>query len=88
MRRLYVGPPGTTVAGSDESHQYHGHDWRAGGLAGRRYKCNVKFNWRGTGLGARVGIRNITGMTYSYPWAPALHDYEGPRRASPLWATS
>ena len=49
MRRLYVGPPGTTVAGSRESHHYYGNDWRAGGLAGRRYKCTLKFNWRGAG---------------------------------------
>ena len=33
---------GTTVAGPGESHHYHGHDWRAGGLAGRRYKCNME----------------------------------------------
>ena len=50
-----VGPPGTHVAGSCESHKcglihwrvatgsgvshnYRGNDWRAGGLAGRRYK--------------------------------------------------
>jgi hypothetical protein len=26
--------------------------WWAGGLAGRGYKYNVKFKWRGTGLGA------------------------------------
>ena len=26
--------------------------WRAGGLAGCRYECDVALNWRGTGLGA------------------------------------
>ena len=27
------------VAGWYESHNYPGSDWRAGGLAGRRYEC-------------------------------------------------
>ena len=38
-----AGPPG---------EKRRGFDWRVGGLADRRYKCNVNFNWRGTGLGA------------------------------------
>ncbi len=30
---------GTIVAGACESNNYRGRDCRAGGLAGRRYKC-------------------------------------------------
>ena len=31
------------VVGSCGSHNYRGGDWRAGGLAGRRYKCRLKM---------------------------------------------
>ncbi len=34
-----AGPPGTIIEGSGESRNHRGNDWRAGGLAGRRYKC-------------------------------------------------
>jgi len=41
--------------------------WRAGGLAGRRYKYKVEWNWRGTGLGAH-GLASPAAVLGAIDW--------------------
>ena len=43
--------------------------WRAGG----RYTCNVEYNWRGTGLGAR-GLASPAADLAAIDWE-ILHGY-------------
>ena len=47
--------------------------WRTGGLAGRRYTCNMECNWRGTGLGAR-GLASSAADLAAIDWE-ILHGY-------------
>jgi hypothetical protein len=77
MKHLYLRPARPPALQAFQRRLYDSHD-PATIMEGHRPRCPcctrdvctirtiLRRSWRGTGLGARVGTRDITGMKYSY----------------------